>query len=143
MTIGQRIKEVRKSAGLTQRELAEKSGTATGTIQQYELGKRQPRIEQLQAIASALGVTTNYFLTGEKKEVRPQLSPLQQFCMESGAQRFIYLKGQGVAIDLEECKDLILLQAAAYQTSKDLAAVQTSVTRTLNWLDELRKELAQ
>ena len=71
MTIGQRIKEVRKSAGLTQRELAEKSGTATGTIQQYELGKRQPRIEQLQAIASVLGVTTNYFLTGEKTEKHP------------------------------------------------------------------------
>lgn len=71
MTIGQRIKEARKSAGLTQRELAEKSGTATGTIQQYELGKRQPRIEQLQAIASALGVTTNYFLTGEKTEKHP------------------------------------------------------------------------
>lgn len=71
MTIGQRIKEARKNAGLTQRELAEKSGTATGTIQQYELGKRQPRIEQLQAIASALGVTTNYFLTGEKTEKHP------------------------------------------------------------------------
>lgn len=56
MTIGQRIKEARKNAGLTQRELAEKSGSATGTIQQYELGKRQPRIEPLQRIASALGV---------------------------------------------------------------------------------------
>lgn len=56
MNIGQRIKEARKNAGLTQRELAEKSGTATGTIQQYELGKRQPRLEQLRAIAAALGV---------------------------------------------------------------------------------------
>ena len=71
MTIGQRIKEARKNAGLTQRELAEKSGSATGTIQQYELGKRQPRIEQLQAIASALGVTTAYFLTGEIAEKHP------------------------------------------------------------------------
>lgn len=56
MTIGQRIKEARKSFGLTQRELAEKSGTATGTIQQYELGKRQPRLEQLQRISNALNV---------------------------------------------------------------------------------------
>lgn len=71
------------------------------------------------------------------------MSPLQQFCMASGAQRFIFLEGQGVAIDLEECKDLVLLQAAAYQTSREWAAVQTSVARTLNWFDELRKELAQ
>lgn len=43
MTTGQRIKAARKKAGMTQKEIAEKAGTATGTIQQYELGKRQPR----------------------------------------------------------------------------------------------------
>lgn len=57
MGIGQRIKAARKSAGLTQKALAEKIGAATGTIQQYELGKRQPRIEQLQVIADALNVS--------------------------------------------------------------------------------------
>lgn len=55
MPIGQRIQEARKKAGYTQKELAEKIGVVTGTIQQYELGKRQPRIEQIQAIAAALG----------------------------------------------------------------------------------------
>lgn len=62
MTIGQRIKEARKNAGLTQRGLAEKSGTATGTIQQYELCKRQPRIGQLRAIADALEIDVSYFI---------------------------------------------------------------------------------
>ena len=57
VTIGQRIKGARKNAGLTQRALAEKIGVATGTIQQYELGKRQPRIGQLGLIANALGVS--------------------------------------------------------------------------------------
>lgn len=56
MDVGQRIKEARKGAGLTQKGLAEQIGAATGTIQQYELGKRQPRLEQLQAIAAALGI---------------------------------------------------------------------------------------
>jgi len=56
MTTGQLIKAARKKAGLTQARLSELAGVATITIQQYELGKRQPRIEQLQAIASALGV---------------------------------------------------------------------------------------
>ena len=56
MTIGENIKNYRNKAGLTQRELGEKCGCATGTIQQYELGKRQPRIEQLRKIATALGV---------------------------------------------------------------------------------------
>ena len=70
MTIGQRIKEARKNTGLTQRELAERSGTATGTIQQYELGKRQPRIEQLQRIASALDVDVNWLMNGRTLEGR-------------------------------------------------------------------------
>ena len=62
MVIGQRIKTARKNQGLTQKELAERAGTATGTLQQYELGKRQPRADQLRAIASALGVTVDYLL---------------------------------------------------------------------------------
>ena len=56
MTIGQRIKNARKQQGLTQEQLAQRLGLATGTIQQYELGKRQPRIEQLRRIADALNV---------------------------------------------------------------------------------------
>lgn len=62
MVVGQRIKIARKNQGLTQKELAERAGTATGTIQQYELGKRQPRADQLRAIASSLGVTVDYLL---------------------------------------------------------------------------------
>lgn len=56
MTTGQLIKAARKKAGMTQAQLAEKAGVAAITIQQYELGKRQPRLAQLQAIAAALGV---------------------------------------------------------------------------------------
>lgn len=72
MTIGQRIKEARKNAGFTQRELAEKSGTATGTIQQYERGVRQPRLEQFQRIAAALDVDVNWLMNGQTLEQRDQ-----------------------------------------------------------------------
>lgn len=73
MTIGQRIKEARKVAGLTQRELAEKAGTATGTIQQYELGKRQPRIGQLQRIAAALEIHVSELLVTLPPEIAETL----------------------------------------------------------------------
>lgn len=59
MTIGKRISATRKQARLTQVQLAEKCGVATITIQQYELDKRQPRLEQLSKIAAALGVTVS------------------------------------------------------------------------------------
>ncbi len=69
MTIGERIKEARKRAGFTQKELANQIEAATGTVQQYELGKRQPRLEQLQAIATALGVSVGHLLGQESERV--------------------------------------------------------------------------
>lgn len=56
MDLGEQIKKYRKEAGLTQKELAEILDVATGTIQQYELGKRQPRLEMINRIAGALGI---------------------------------------------------------------------------------------
>lgn len=55
MTIGKQIRTIRKHLGLTQKELGKLSDTSETTIKQYEAGKRQPRIEQLQKIAYALG----------------------------------------------------------------------------------------
>ena len=67
MNIAENIKTYRKRAGLTQKELAQKCKCATGTIQQYELGKRQPRIELLPDIATALGCQVNDLLSGSPK----------------------------------------------------------------------------
>ena len=53
---GPNIKAARKAAGLTQKQLAEILGLATGTVQQYERGVREPRFEQLKAIANALNI---------------------------------------------------------------------------------------
>ena len=69
--VGQRIKEARKKVGLTQKELADRIEVSTTTIQQYELGKRQPRFEQMAAIADALGVTYYYLVTGKFVKQEP------------------------------------------------------------------------
>lgn len=55
-TIGTNIKYFRKKSNLTQRELASKCNLATGTIQQYELDKREPKTEILIRIANALQI---------------------------------------------------------------------------------------
>lgn len=57
MTIGERIKEARKFRKMTQKQLAEAADVATGTIQQYELGKREPRYEILIRICQALNIS--------------------------------------------------------------------------------------
>lgn len=57
MDIAKRIKELRKAKGLTQKELAKASGVAEITIRKYENHDRQPKIEQIEKIASALEVS--------------------------------------------------------------------------------------
>lgn len=55
--IGDKIKQIRKQAGLTQKELAEQLGTTQQNLAQYENGKRRPKIETIEKIADALEVS--------------------------------------------------------------------------------------
>lgn len=50
-----KIREMRKRAGLTQAEFAEKIGIAQGTVSKWESGKEVPRFESLQRISESLG----------------------------------------------------------------------------------------
>lgn len=56
MTTGERIRQARKSAGLTQAELAHKLGISAAGIAQWENDLRNPKIETIKKIADALGV---------------------------------------------------------------------------------------
>lgn len=72
MEIGQSIQEARKKAKLTQKELAEKVGIATITVQQYERGVRTPKIETLQKIAQALNIDVGVLYGVEVNKSNPQ-----------------------------------------------------------------------
>lgn len=54
--VADRIKEFRKAANLTQKELGEKMGLTESTVNQYESGKLNPTILTIQKIAAALEV---------------------------------------------------------------------------------------
>ena len=55
MTTGEKIKQARTAAGLTQKDLAARLEIVPNTISQYENGTRKPKIETLRRIASAIG----------------------------------------------------------------------------------------
>ncbi len=63
--VGKRIMERRRKLGLTQEALAEMSDLTTQFVSYAESGKRGIRPENLMKIASALGVSTDYILTGD------------------------------------------------------------------------------
>ena len=68
MSAGERIKIARKKAGMTQAELAAKSGLAAISIHQYEAGKRHPQLKQILHIADALGVDALELVPEEKQD---------------------------------------------------------------------------
>lgn len=63
--MGQRIMERRRKLGLTQEALAELSELTTQFVSYAESGKRGVRPENLMKVAAALGVSTDYLLTGD------------------------------------------------------------------------------
>ena len=62
---GKRIMERRKKMGLTQEQLAEKCDLTTQAVSYFEAGKRNMRQDSLMKLASGLGVSTDYLLTGD------------------------------------------------------------------------------
>ena len=53
----QAIIDARKNAGLTQKELSERTGIAQGDISKLENGSANPSIRTLQRLAAAMGMT--------------------------------------------------------------------------------------
>lgn len=62
MTIGEKIREIRKEKGISQKELGTLLGVSQQMIGQYENSSREPKIETLRKIAAALKVKLSDFL---------------------------------------------------------------------------------
>ena len=56
LLFGERLRTLRKNAGLTQQQLAERSGFTASVIARYESGGSLPRPQALEKLAAALGV---------------------------------------------------------------------------------------
>ena len=56
------LKEARLKSGLSQKELSENIGVAKSTYSLYESGKREPNVNTIKKIASALNVSADILL---------------------------------------------------------------------------------
>lgn len=59
LTLGGKITGLRRSAGLTQRQLAKRTGVAQSTISAAERDQRVPDLDTLRSLATGLGVSTS------------------------------------------------------------------------------------
>ena len=73
---GNRLKELRQRAGMTQKQLAEKLGVTSSVVSYYELSERNPAPDVVVKLASIFHVTADYLL-GIEHENRKTLDLLQ------------------------------------------------------------------
>ncbi len=67
MTLGEKLREARKSAGLSQQQLAEKLCVSRQAVTKWESDKGMPDIGNLRSISSLLNVSIDYLLAQEEQ----------------------------------------------------------------------------
>ena len=72
MTIGERIKKVRKAIGLTQQDFADKIGIKRNSLANYEIGRNTPLDAILVSICREFDVNETWLRTGEGEMFVPQ-----------------------------------------------------------------------
>ena len=60
--LGKNLRAARKRLGLTQEEVAERSGLQAGEVSRIEAGKRDPRVSTVERLAAALEVHPSQLL---------------------------------------------------------------------------------
>ncbi len=63
LEVGERVRDAREAAGLSQRELAARMGTSQAAVARLEAGGTGATITTLQKVASALDLTVSIELT--------------------------------------------------------------------------------
>src|SRR5579875_1020688 len=73
MTMGQRLRHLRRSRGLTLAELGDRVGRAPSALSLLENGKREPKLSVLEDLATALAVPVEELLRRQAPSRRAQL----------------------------------------------------------------------
>ena len=70
--LGVRIALLRRSAGMSQQELADKLKISASAVGMYEQGRREPSVQLLSDMATLFGVSIDFLVTGKASTSREQ-----------------------------------------------------------------------
>lgn len=76
MTLGERIKKLRRDADMTQEGLAEYLGVSVSAVSQWENGRIMPDITQIPVLANMFDVTTDYLLGVDVESKEKQIDEI-------------------------------------------------------------------
>lgn len=95
--IGERLREERVNAGISQRELARRLGLSPSLISQLESGMTKPSVGTLYAIVTELGLSLDSVIRGDQNQ--PAEAPTSTDAL-IGTQTSVVRRGTGQSIDL-------------------------------------------
>ena len=78
MNIGDRIKNLRLKKGITVNKLANLAGVSQSYLRDIELGKKQPTVEYLSYICTALDITLEAFFANEDNNLTNEIKNLNE-----------------------------------------------------------------
>jgi len=78
VTFGKRLKDLRSSLGMSQRELSEIIGVSKSSVNMYELDKREPGFSTLTSIADVFNVSVDYLLGHAERD--PHTGAVKMYC---------------------------------------------------------------
>ena len=118
-----RLRQLRLGAGLRQVDLASRLRIPRGTLAHYEIGKRMPTYEMLQALADFFSVSTDYLLG---RTEAPRVAEGRRAVYRAGAEDAAWPEGHAlirraaVALSQQEKKKLLrLIKVAAFPDEPD------------------------
>lgn len=130
-TLASRIKQARKQAGLTQKDLAQRVGVSQPVISQLENGENLQSVHLL-AIAKACGVDSEWLASGEEKPEQVVLTKEQL----ADLLRESYSRG---AID-NTCRPTSWIGSESYHDARE-RAIQPLVHRSSGGHDDHGREV--
>lgn len=86
MQLGERLYALRKKAGMTQTELAEKLDVSRQAISRWELGTAKPDVDNLVALSELYDVTVDQLL---KADAEPAAAPEQTPAKKSSGSKWL------------------------------------------------------
>ena len=111
MTVGEKIKSIRKQNRISQQELGNMLGVSQAMIAQYENGKRIPKIETLIKIAEALecevsDIDENITVHRHTVKLEPTPEDIERYKKNAEAEELIQKKASGQNITEDEQKKI-------------------------------------
>lgn len=120
-SLGAKLRAIRGERGLSQRELAQRSGLSANAISLIERDENSPSVSTLQSLASALNVKMGYFFEDEEPASVLIARPSGRPAIES---RGVKIEGSGGRLRRQEIEPF-LVTLAPHSESGDRQVVHT------------------